>query len=164
MRPKDPHRNYRSQRLGNDQSNSGQRRLQLSVECSRAFGKKQGAVAGVDHTNEGFQRAAIDPFLLNGDDIEFGEQPPENGRIEKTFFRQKVNRAIAGGSAKWRVEIALMIHRQDDRTALYHPFAMKNAEPEEQAAEQPRKIIAEPVIEVHRAQKDLRCFDEILDR
>src|SRR6266550_3182844 len=49
-----------------------------------------------------------------------------------------------------RIEITLMVHRENHRTALNHALPMNYAKTKKKSADQARKIVTKPVIDVHR--------------
>src|SRR5207245_9652271 len=111
--------------------------LQVPVGRARTFWKDQNAVPGLQGANQRLDRAAIDPFLVHRDHVELWQNPAQPRHVQKRSPGQKINRAIARGAGKWRIEITLMIHRENHWPALNHPFAMNDAKPKEQSASQP---------------------------
>ena len=86
-RAKNPHRYDRRERFRNNQSDARQSRLQISVLCSLAFWKNQSAVASFQNANQRFERAAIRSFLVDGNHIEFWQEPTEYRYLQKRFTR-----------------------------------------------------------------------------
>jgi hypothetical protein len=65
-----------------DQSKSGLRRLQLTIECARSFRKNESAFAALQDSDQRFECAAIDAFLIDGNDVELRQEPAKHGHIK----------------------------------------------------------------------------------
>src|SRR5213079_1692027 len=111
--------------------------LQGAVERARAFWKNQYAVPGLQDANQSLNGATIDALLIHGNHIELWQNPAQQRHVQKRSPGQKINRPIARGAGEWRIEITLMIHRENHWPALNHPFAMNDAKAKEQSASQP---------------------------
>ena len=147
--PEDPQRDHGCQGFGDDQANSGLRRLQISIRRTGAFGKNERAIALSNKSNQNLERAPIDSFLINRDHVDLRQQPPQQWGIEQASPRQKIDGPIAGDPGERRVEKTLMVHGQNNRAALNHPLGMQYADLKKDPRDQPRQIVPEPVIEIH---------------
>src|SRR6185369_920042 len=105
VRAEDPHRHHRGERFSDDKADAGQGGLQVSIQRARALRKNEHAMVFAENANEGLERTAIGAFLIDEDNIELGQDPAEQGNIEKRFAREKINRAPAADSRKRRIEI-----------------------------------------------------------
>ena len=150
MGAEDPHRYNRGERLCNYEPQPRLGGLQAAVEGPRAFRKNQRCISGLEDANKGLQGAAVDPLLINWDHIQLRQKPAKQGHVHQRSPRQKINRAIACSAREGRIEITLMVHRENHRTALNHALPMNYAKTKKKSANQARKIVAKPVIEVHR--------------
>jgi hypothetical protein len=71
---------------------------------------------------------------------------------------QKIDCAITSIAGERRIEIALVIHRQNDRPALNHAFAMQNSKPKKEAGEKPGKVVTDPVVKIHLNGQDIKAL------
>ena len=146
VRPENSHWNDRGQRLRDDEAHAGQRRLQIAVDGAAAFGKNQRPLTRFQDANQGLERNAIFPFLIDRDHIQLRQKPAEDGPFQKRFFREKKNRAVANAAHEGRIEITLVVRRQNHRPVIDHPLAMHDAQPEENSADQLNQMVAKPVV------------------
>ena len=149
MRAKDSHRHDRRERFRDDKPDTGQCGLQISVERAAAFRENEDAVSRAQKANERLERAAIAAFLIDRDDIQFRQKPAEKWSFEETFAREIIDVALAGGAGKRRIEIALVVHRHDDRPFFDQTFLMQDAKAKEQTRDQLAQRINRPVIGIH---------------
>ena len=152
MRSKDAHRDHRGEGFCDDQTKAGLGWLQIAVESARAFGEDQGRLSGSQNPNQRLQGTAIAAFLIDGNDIQLGQEPPPKPVIEQRFASEKENRAIGSVAGQRRIEEALMIHRQNHRPTLEHAFPVQNAKSEKDFREQTRECVSEPIVEIHGKQ------------
>lgn len=151
MRAKDAHGYNGGVRFRNDESEPGLRRLQVAVERAGAFGKNQHAMIVAQNANESLERAAISAFLINRNDIEPRQKPTENRKIEERLTREKIDRPSTSDSRKRRIEIALVVHCQYDRTFLNDTVGMDDAEVEEKLSNKARQMVDGEIPGVHCA-------------
>lgn len=102
----------------------------MTVRRPRTFREYERAVAGFDNLDQGFQRAPIYRFLIDGDDIYFGQEPAQQRHVEQRTTGEEIDGPIARNPGERWVKIALMIHRQNRRPLLNHPLAMKDSKSE----------------------------------
>ena len=149
MRAENSHRHNRRERFRDDKSDTGQCGLQISVERAAAFRENENAVSRAQKANERLERAAIAAFLIDRDDIQLRQKPAEKFSFEETFAREIIDVAFAGGTGKRRIEIALVVHRHDDRAFFDQMFLMQHAKAKEQTRDQLAQRINRPVIGIH---------------
>src|SRR5436190_1537824 len=135
--------------VGDDKPQAGQGRRQAAVTRAFTLGKNQSPFAGFQDPNERLQRAAIASFLIDGNDIQFWQEPAEEASVYKGLAREKENCAIGHAADERRIEIALVVRRQDDRAVVNHALAMDDPKPETNPAYQLDEMVAEPVIGIH---------------
>ena len=158
VRAENPDRDDRRERLRDDETHAGQRRLEIAIDSAAAFGKHQRPLARFQNANQRLERDTIFSFLIHRDDIQLRQEPAEDGSLQQRFFREEKNRAIGNAAYERRIEIALMVRCQNHRTMIDHPLAMHDAQPEENPAEQPNQAIAKPVVEIQNALIDDQPF------
>src|ERR1700730_16033819 len=149
-RAEDSHWHNRGARFGDDKAEPGEGGLQTSIRCARAFGKDQRRVAAAQNSNQRLERAGTLSFEIDGNDIEFRQEPTEHGHFHERFLGEKINGTVAGIAAQRWIEKTLMVHRKNDRAILDHAFAMQDAETVEELREQAREIVTDPVVRIHR--------------
>ena len=81
-------------------------------------------------------RTAIAPFLIDGNDIQFGQKPAKERPRQKCFAREKKDGAISDAAHQRRVEITLVVRRQNDRTVIEYAFAMDDSKPKKNPTHQ----------------------------
>src|SRR5262249_16826396 len=146
---KDPHRHDRCKCFCNHETQSGLCWLQLSVQRTRAFRENQYPIPRLENTNQSLDGAAIHAFLINRDHIQLWQKPAKQRHVQKRSPGQKVYRPIASSPRKRRIEITLVVHCENHRPLLNHALPMNYAETKKQSADQTRKVIAKPVVEIH---------------
>src|SRR5438093_1324595 len=114
----------------------------ISINRAAVFEMRGGSdfsagVSGQQDANHSLNGAAIDAFLIDRDHVQLWQNPAQQRYIEKCSPSQKINRPIARGAGQRRIEIALVIHRENHWPALNHSFAMNDAKPKKQSASQP---------------------------
>ena len=149
MRAENPHRHDWSERLRNQETDSGQGRLQIAIQCACAFRKNQCPVPGLQDSNQRFERAAINCFLIDRNDIEFRQEPAQQRDFEQGFFCEKIDGAIACVARQWWIKITLVIHGENHRTSLNHALPVNDAEAKQQPGEHAAKMVTEPVVRIH---------------
>src|SRR5262249_13209735 len=120
-----------------------------AVERARAFWKNQHAVPSLQDTNHSLNGAAIDAFLIDGDHVQLWQKPAQQRHIEKCSPCQKINRSITRRPGQWRIEIALVIHRENYGPALNHALPMNHSKTKEQPPSQPGQMVTSPIVEIH---------------
>lgn len=141
-----PHRHDGRKRFCDHEPQPGQRGSQVSVERALALRKNQGPLSSSQDPNQRFQRAAIVPLLIDGNDIQFRQKPAEERSGQKRLAREKIDRAIGDAADERWVEITLVVRRQNDGTVIDHAFAMNDAKPEKNPTHQPNEMVTKPVI------------------
>jgi hypothetical protein len=103
--------------------------------------------------------------LIDGDYIKLWQKPGERRHVQQRSPRQKVNGPITRGAGKRRIEITLMVHRENDGPTLKHALPMNYAKMKKQSANKAAKMITKPVIEIHLTSKRISdsaiCFHSI---
>ena len=69
VRPKDAHRNHRSECFRDDQTEAGLGRLQIAIERARALGKHQRSLSRSQNSDQCLEGTAIAAFLINWNDV-----------------------------------------------------------------------------------------------
>ena len=83
--------------------------------------------------------------------LSFGRIAAEHRDIEERLAREKINRAAAGDPGERRVEVTLVVHRENDRSVLDDAFRMNDAVAKENARDPARQIVTEDVPGTHAA-------------
>src|SRR5439155_19082835 len=130
---KDPHWDDRCECFGNHQAQSRLGWLQVAVERPRAFGKNQDAIAGLQDADHSFNGTAIDSFLIDWDNVQFWQNQAQQRHIQKRTASQKINRPMTRSSGQRRIEVALVIHRENYRPVLNHALPMNNPKSKQQS-------------------------------
>ena len=171
VRAENSHRHDRRESFRDDKSDAGLRRLQIAVERARAFGKNERALVCAQNADERLERAAIAAFLVDRNDIQFRQKPAEHRDIEQRFAREKINRAPAADAGKRRIEIALVIHREDDRSFLDDALRMHDAKTKKDPGDQSGKMIDREIPGIHACDRQALEFqaaddfaDDAIDR
>jgi hypothetical protein len=86
---------------------------------------------------------------MNWDYIQLWQQPAKQRRVQECSPGQKVYRPIARSPGERRIEVTLMVHGENHRPALNHAFPMNYAKTKKQSADETRKVITKPVVEIH---------------
>ncbi len=128
---------------------AGQRGLQVSIQRARTLGENHGAAALFQNPDQRLQRAAIVPLLIDGDDVKARQKPAQHRHIEERVAREKKHLAPGGDAGERRIEIAFVIHRNDDGSLRDPPLAMLHAKAEENFRQQPAQKITAPIPKVH---------------
>lgn len=136
------------ERFCDHEPQSGQRGAQVAVKRPLTLRKNQGPLSRFQDPNQRFQSTAIVPFLIDGNHIQFGQKPTKERPLQKCFPRQKKDRAIGDAANKRRVEITFVVRRHNHGTLIDHAFAMDDAKPETNPANQLDQIAAEPVVRI----------------
>ena len=76
----------------------------------------------------------------------FGKSQPKKGPVQECLAREKKNRAIGHAADERRIEVTLVVRRQNHRAVIDHAFAMDHAKPEKNPATYLDEIVAEPVV------------------
>src|SRR2546423_9320980 len=79
---KNPHRNYWRTRFCDHQTETGLSRLEGVVRRAGPFRKDQRAFTSPQNPNQRFQSAAIPALKINGDHVEFWQNPAEHRNID----------------------------------------------------------------------------------
>ena len=74
-----------------------------------------------------------------------GKIGPRIGHFEQRLAREIMDLALAGDAGERRIEIALVIHREDRPAVLDDPLAVDDAEVEKRLREELREVVAEPI-------------------
>jgi hypothetical protein len=99
VRAEDPHRHHRASVLAMTKPTPGRRAASFHRACA-SLRKNEHAMILAEDANEGLERAAIGAFLIDEDDVKLGQDPAEQGNIEKRFASEKINRTPAADPAK----------------------------------------------------------------
>ena len=150
---------------------AGLGRLQVAVERARALGKNERALVRAQDADERFERAAIAAFLVDRNNIQFRQQPAEHGDLEQRFARKEIDRAPAADAGERRIEIALVIHRQDDRSFLDDALGVHDAKTEKDPGDQSGEMIDREIPGIHASDGQALEFqaaddfaDDAIDR
>jgi hypothetical protein len=149
VRSENPHGHYGRQRLRDDQAEAGQGRLQIAIKRAGAFGEDHRSVSGANELDDGFQCAHVGPVLIHGNDIQFRKYRTENRPIEQCLPREKMEFAPASDASQGRIEIALVIHRENDSAFFDDPLGMHRAKIKKSAREDSREVIEKLVVSAH---------------
>ena len=82
-----------------------------------------------------------------------GRIQPSTGTSRSDLAGEKINRAPAADAGKRRIEVALVIHRQDHGPVLDEALAMNNPETKEDPGDQPGEMIDREIPGVHRGNR-----------
>ena len=96
----------------NDQGDAGLDFANMSVLGAAAFGEDIEDVAFFEATDGFFDGADVTCALLDGKCAEPGDEPVQEGRVEKLALGEKTDRAAKGNGEEHGVEIALVIGSQ----------------------------------------------------
>ena len=84
-----PHRHDGCERFCDHESQPGQRRPQAAVERALALGKDQGPLSRSQDTYQRLQSAAIVPFLIDRNDVQFRQEQPKKGPAKSVLRARK---------------------------------------------------------------------------
>ena len=104
---------------------------------------------GADEFDDGFQRAHVGAILVNGDDVQLWQNGAEHGPVEERLAGEVVDFAAARDARQRRVEIALVVHREDRAALLDDALAVHHAEVEARPREELREAVKALVVNTH---------------
>jgi hypothetical protein len=91
--------------------------------------------------------------LINGDNVQLWQERAEQRHIHQRLPREKIDRAVACDAGEWRIEITLVIHRQNHRTCLNHTLPMNYPKAKTYSTDQAREMVTEPVVGIHGSKR-----------
>src|SRR4030095_10991253 len=124
-------------------------RLKIAIERARALGKNERALVCPQKANERLESAAIAAFLVDRNYVQFRQQPAEQRDLEERFACEEIDSAPAADAGKRRIEIALVIHREDDRSFLDDALGMHDAKTEKDPSDQSGKMVDREIPVIH---------------
>lgn len=135
--------------FGDDEPSAWLAALEMAVGGAGAFGEDDDAFPFFEETDDGFEAGEACAVLVDGDDVEFGEEPACEGVGVEGFAGEVVDGVVEGSADEGRVEVADVIGADEGWAVFDEVFPAGDLEIERGAADGLGEIVTEIVHETH---------------
>ena len=143
--------------FGDDEPGAWLAALEIAIGGAGAFGEDDDAFPFFEETDDGFESGEACAVLVDGDDVEFGEEPACEGVGVEGFAGEVVDGVVEGSADEGRVEVADVIGADEGGAVFDEVFPSGDLEIERGAADGLGEIVTEIVHETHGVEIRGRC-------